>query len=193
VPGDPVPDPRRVGQVPWSLYAQGAGFAAVALGGWWAAAHTDGLVHVAGWLLCAGAGLYAAYLLLFSAGWQLLTGAVGTWSGRARRRRALLSGEQLLELRFDSDAGPEATGLPALARLLDERLGPDSECGATGSVGDAVTCHLRGRDLARMLAAVRGAVADVPLPADAYLWVPDLTRDRHGHVLPLRDPGLSPR
>jgi len=179
-----VRDPRRAGQVPWSLYGQGVGFAVVAAAACWAATRTGGLASIGCWAVGTASGLWAAHLLLLSAGWQLLSTALATGTSWRRRRAARRSGEQLLELRFVADTLDG--GLSDLHRLLDERLAPDAECGSVGSTGDAVTCQVRGRDLPLMVAAVRRAVAGFPLPADAYLWAPELGRAGFGHVVPLR-------
>jgi hypothetical protein len=75
-----------------------------------------------------------------------------------------------LELRFGqpSDERPILSGQRRLRRRCGHLL------------------RVQGRDLDSMLVAVRRVAARFPLPSDAYLWVPSLTRRGFGTVVGVR-------
>lgn len=159
----------------------------VAAGAWWLGTTVTGPVQVLCRLVAGAAGLYAAYNLVLSGGWLLLTWGLGKWMSAVRRRDALREGKHLVELRFPGDDDPVESYPDALNRaFLDGHLlGPDADCGEVSSGGGAVTCHVSGPDLDRLVAAVRRVAAGFVLPPEAYLWVPDLRRAGFGRVLPL--------
>lgn len=185
-----VADPRRGGQVPWPLYAAGAGAALAAGAGWWAVAGASGPLRIVGWVIGIAAALCGGYSLVLGAGWQVVSTGLGQWFGRHRRADALRTGEHLLELRFGRGSDPEPDFVDDLFDALGDRLGENAECGEIVAQGGAVTYYLHGKDLEGMVAAVRAVTPGFSLPDNSYLWVPDLTRPDYGRILPLRNAAM---
>lgn len=133
------------------------------------------------------AGLYAVYVLLLSAGWQVLSRTLDKWFDKMHVTAALRDRQRIVELRFGDfhDDAPDFVG--GLIVALEIELGDGA--GEAEMSGGAVTCYAQGPDLDQLVNTVRGVAARFPFPPDAYLWAPDLDRAGHGWVIPL---GVSP-
>lgn len=179
------PDPLAEAQEPVRLYVTGGVAAVVAV-----AAVAGGRV-VGGWsgvgcyVIGGAAALYGCHVLVLGVGWRFASKALTRSVTDAAHREAAARGRRVVELRFSAPHDDPGVAIDRLMEAISTTLGDSGECEHAQSTGFDHRLFIEATDVQVAVDVVRRAAKGHPLPASAYLWVPDATRYRFGQRLTL--------